>query len=123
VLGQRDAVPADEHARAGDQLAHLVLGFTAERAGQLWPVGEVLAGLAVACPAAVTDPDPAAGTAGFLDDLVHALVAEPEVGGQLAQGGAVQVQAPDGPVELGAGHGHVAFGVDQPVLGLLGLGQ
>src|SRR6202042_3787531 len=30
AAGQRDAVRADEHAGAGDQLAHLVLGFTAE---------------------------------------------------------------------------------------------
>ena len=34
VPGQRDAASADEHPRAGDQLARLVLGFTAERAGQ-----------------------------------------------------------------------------------------
>ena len=73
--------------------------------------------------AAVTGADPAAGTAGLLDDLVHSLVAEPEAGGQLAQGRAVQVQAPDGPVELGACHLDVAFGVDQPLLSLPGLGQ
>ena len=34
VPGQRDAAAADPHARAGDQLSHVVLGFTAERAGQ-----------------------------------------------------------------------------------------
>ena len=69
------------------------------------------------------DAEPAAGTAGLLDDLVHSLVAEPEAGGQLAQGRAVQVQAPDGPVEIGACHLDVAFGVDQPLLSLPGLGQ
>jgi hypothetical protein len=67
--------------------------------------------------------DPAAGTAGLLDDLVYPLVAEAEAPGQLAQGCAVQVQAPDGPVELGARHVDVTFGIDQPFLGLPGLGQ
>ena len=73
--------------------------------------------------AAVADADPAAGTACLLDDLVHSLVAEPEAGGQLTQGRAVQVQPPHGPVELGACHLDVAFGVEQPLLGLPGLGQ
>ena len=87
-------------------------------------VGAAVAGLAPALTlAAVADADPAAGTAGLLDDLVHSLVAEPEAGGQLAQGRAVQVQAPDGPVELRAGHVDVAFGVDQALLSLPGLGQ
>jgi hypothetical protein len=80
----------------------------------------VLVGTAMA---GVAGADPAAGTAGLLDDLVHSLVAEPETGGQLAQGRAVQVQAPDGPVELGACHVDVAFGVDQALLSLPGLGQ
>ena len=61
--------------------------------------------------------------AGRLDDLVHPLVAQPEDGGELTQRGAVQVQAPDGPVELGPGHLGVALGIDQPFLGLSGLGE
>ena len=66
---------------------------------------------------------PAAGTAGRLDDLVHPLVAEAEAGGELAQGRSVQVQAADRPVEFGPGHVGVPLGVDQPFLGLPGLGQ
>jgi hypothetical protein len=50
-------------------------------------------------------------------------MAEPEAGGQLAQGRAVQVQAPDRPVELGARDVGVALGVDQPFLGSPGLGE
>ena len=76
-------------------------------------------------PGLVAAPDahPAAGTAGLLDDLMHPLVAQAQVGGQLAQGRAVQVQPPHGPVELGSRHLHVALGIDQPLLGLPGLGQ
>jgi hypothetical protein len=74
-------------------------------------------------PAALGTAHPAAGAAGFLDDLVHSLVAEAELGGELAQGRSVQVQAPHGTVELGAGHVGVALGVDQPLLGLPGLGH
>jgi hypothetical protein len=48
-------------------------------------------------------------------------MAEVEGSGELAQGRAVQVQAPHGPVELGAGHLHVTLGVDQPLLGQPGL--
>ena len=66
---------------------------------------------------------PAAGTAGGLDDLVHPLVAEAEAGGQFARRRAVQMQPPDGPVELGPGHLDVAFGIDQPFLGSPGLGE
>ena len=66
---------------------------------------------------------PAAGTAGRLDDLVHPLVAEAQAGGELPQGRAVQMQAADRPVELGPGHVGVSFGVDQPFLSLPGLGQ
>ena len=66
---------------------------------------------------------PAAGTAGRLDDLVHPLVAEAQAGGELAQRSAVQVQAAHRPVEFGPGHVGVPFGVDQPFLGLPGLGQ
>jgi hypothetical protein len=54
---------------------------------------------------------------------VHSLVAEAEFGGELAQGRSVQVQAPDGAVEVGAGHVGVALGIDQPLLGVPGLGQ
>jgi hypothetical protein len=43
---------------------------------------------------------------------------ETEGGSELAQGRAVQVQAPHGPVELGTGHLGVTFGADQPLLGL-----
>jgi hypothetical protein len=66
---------------------------------------------------------PAAGTAGRLDDLVHPLVTEAQAGGELAQGRAVQVQAADRPVEFGPEHVGVPLGVDQPFLGLPGLGQ
>jgi len=66
---------------------------------------------------------PAARTAGRLDDLVHPLVAEPKAGGELAQGRAVQMQAADRPVEFGPGHVGVPLGVDQPFLSLPGLGQ
>ena len=54
---------------------------------------------------------------------MHPLVAEPQVRGQFAQGRAVQVQAPDGPVELGARHVGVALGIDQPFLGSPRLAQ
>ena len=106
--------PSQVHARAGDQLADLVLRLLAERAReQTRALG----------PAAFPGPDPAAGTAGLLDDLVHPLVAETEFGGELAQGRSVQVQAAHGAVELGAGHVGVALGVNQPLLRLPGLGQ
>ena len=70
-----------------------------------------------------TAAQPAAGTAGRLDDLVHPLVAEAEAGGQLAQRGTVQVQPSHRPVEVGPGHFGVALGVDQPFLGSPGLGE
>jgi hypothetical protein len=66
---------------------------------------------------------PAAGTAGLLDDLVHPLMAEAEGDGELAQRRAVQVQAPHGPVEIGAGHLGVTLGVDQPLLSPPGLAE
>jgi hypothetical protein len=74
VSGQGDAVVADVYAGAGDQLAYLLLVPPAERAGES-QVG--VRGLALAAA------DPAAGTAGLLDDLVHPLVAEAQVGGDL----------------------------------------
>jgi len=54
---------------------------------------------------------------------VYPLVAEAEFGGKLAQGRSVQVQAPHGAVEVGAGHVGVALGIDQPLLGVPGLRQ
>ena len=66
---------------------------------------------------------PAAGAAGRLDDLVDPLMAEAEGAGQLAERGAVQVQAADGAVEVGPGHLGVALGVDQALLGSPGLGK
>ena len=74
-----------------------------------------MAGLALA--------QPAAGAAGRLDDLVDALVAEAEGTGQLAERGAVQVQAADGAVEVGPGHLGVALGVDQAFLSTPGFGE
>ena len=112
VPGQGNAAVADVYARAGDQLVHLLLLLPAERAGQ-----EQIAGRGLPLPAA----DPAAGSAGLLDDLVHPLVAEAQAGGDLAQRRAVQVQAPDGVVKLGPGHLGVALGIDQPFPGLPGL--
>ncbi len=50
-------------------------------------------------------------------------MAEAERGGEFAQRRAVQVQAPDGPVEVGAGHLGVTLGVDQPLLSLPRLGE
>jgi esterase/lipase superfamily enzyme len=111
-LSQRDAPVADVHARAGDQLADLLLRLHAERA--LQPrLGQAAAGAS----------GPAAGAAGLLDDLVHPLVAQAQGRGDLAQRRAAQVQAPDGPVELRAGHLEVTFGVDQLLLGEPGLGE
>ena len=110
--GQVDAAVADVDAGARDQLLDLLLILAAERAHQQPRVGP--------------DPvaaQPAAGTAGRLDDLVHPLVAEAQAGGELAQGRAVQVQAAYRPVEVGPGHIGVTLGVDQPFLGLPGLGQ
>jgi hypothetical protein len=54
---------------------------------------------------------------------VHPLVAEAEADGELAQRRAVQMQPPNGLVELSPGHLDVALGVDQPFPGSLGLGE
>jgi hypothetical protein len=54
---------------------------------------------------------------------VHPLVAEAKADGELAQRRAVQMQPPNGPVELSPGHLDVALGVDQPFPGSLGLGE
>jgi hypothetical protein len=54
---------------------------------------------------------------------VHPLVAQPEGRGHLAQRTAVQMQPADRTVKLGPGHLGVVFRLDQPFLGLAGLGQ
>ena len=70
VTGQRAARRADVHTRPGDERPGLLLGPPAERARRGPPHHAPRA--------------PPAGATGRLDDLVHALVAQPESGRQFA---------------------------------------
>ena len=109
LAGHRDAAIADVDAGARDERLHLLGGAPAERAG---PGAGPFGGLA---------PGPAA--AGALHDLVYALVAEAERGGDLAERRAGQVQAADGPVEFRPRALGGALGLDEIRLGDLRLVQ
>jgi hypothetical protein len=90
VPGQADAGIADVHLGTRDQLLDFGLVLTAERAGQ--PPGPGRVAATRLAMARFTLTQPAAGTAGRLDDLVDPLMAEAERAGQLAERGAIQAR-------------------------------
>jgi hypothetical protein len=103
LVGQIDAGLADADAWPRNELAGLALRSPAERAAQLGRR-----------PAAVPPP---AGAARRLDNLVDALVAEPQSAGQFAQRSTAEMKAAYRPVELGAGDLSSVFRLDEPLLG------
>src|SRR5215471_12050470 len=109
AFDEPDARLTDVAAGARDQLAHLMLGPAAERAGQnvLQRARLVLA----------------TRTAGTLDHLIKLLLAEPKRGSDIPGPRAVHDQTVHRTAELGAGHLGYPLGVDQPLPGLPGPGQ
>src|SRR6516162_6223314 len=109
AFGELDARLTDVAAGARNQLADLMLGPAAERAGQL-----------------VTQHDRlvlAIRTAGPLNQLIELLVAEPERGCDIPGPRAVHDQTVHRTAELSARLLGYPLGVDQPLPGLPGPGQ
>lgn len=108
--GRGDAPFADEYPGPGDELLARGLLAPAERAGP-W-----LDALAVVLA-------PAAAASGCLDDLVDALMAEPEGGRKLSHGGSPELEASHRSVEVGTRKLGGVLGVDEPLLGVPSIPQ
>lgn len=91
--GRADAALTDPDARPTDELAGIELGSPAKRA-ESRRAGSGL-------PSSPGQPGNPAAAAAFLDELVHALMAEFQRVSDLPQGASRRMQATNGPAEVG----------------------
>jgi hypothetical protein len=108
-LGEGDALLTDVDAGPGDELARLALWAGAEGAPQLWRCS-------IASP-------PSSTSASGLNDLMNTLVAQLKSLSELAERRAAEVEASHSAVKLDASDIRVLLGINQSLLGELGLSK